>query len=47
MHSVDAVSGLRTAESIQKKIFALLWEYFRRSEGSRELAIQIGLESLP
>jgi hypothetical protein len=45
MQSVLDVSRLRTAESIQKKIFAFLCEFLRRSEDSRELVIQIGLKS--
>jgi hypothetical protein len=43
---VQDVSGLRTAESIQKKIFAPLCEYLCRSEEPRERAIQIGVKFL-
>jgi hypothetical protein len=41
---VHDMSGLWTAESIQKTIFALSSEHLCRSEGSRERAVQIDLK---
>jgi hypothetical protein len=46
MQQVRDVSGLWTAESLQKEILAHLCECFRRSEEPRELAVHIGVKSL-
>jgi hypothetical protein len=45
MQKVRDVSGLRIAESIQKKMFALLREYLCRSEELPEQPAQIGIKS--
>jgi hypothetical protein len=44
MSSVSDISGLPTAKSVQKKIFARFCEYLCRSEESRELAVHIGVK---
>jgi hypothetical protein len=47
VQSVRDVSGLRTAQSIQKKIFGVFCEDLCRIEELRELAAQIGVKPFP